>query len=52
MKRVWLIVAFVGASCSTAKQEPPAKLAVEFFKVDPAKAGTVVGAVHFKGKPL
>ena len=52
MKRVWLIVAFVGASCSTAKQEPPAKLAVEFFKVDPAKAGTVAGAVHFKGKPL
>ena len=46
-----LVAVLAVAGCTKAKQEPPPKAAIEYFKVDQAKAGSLSGTVHFKGKP-
>ena len=51
MRPLLLAAVLVAAGCTKAKQEPAPKAAIEFFKVDPAKAGSLSGIVHFKGRP-
>ena len=51
MKRLILTAALLAAGCTKAKQEPQPKATVEYFRVDPAQAGTVTGSIHYKGKP-